>query len=444
MRGSALKSAPLGAVTRKRCAIYTRTSSDERLSQDFNSLDAQREACAAYVASQRHEGWVAVDDCYDDGGHSGGSLERPALKRLLDDIARGRVDIVVTYKIDRLSRSMRDFMNLVDLFDQHQVTCVSITQNFSTTTSMGRLTLNMLLSFAQFERELGRERTKDKIAASRAKGIWMGGTAPIGYRVENRKLVIHEAEAALIRTTFQHFAAGWTTRQLLADLAGAGLRTKAGNLADKTLLARMLRNRAYLGLAVHKNTAYPGEHEAIISQGLWDKVQARFTVPPRRRANNARATTPALLKGLIFTTNGHAMSPSHTRRKGKLYRYYVSQAVLKHGAGHCPIGRVAAGDIEPLVLKEIQSLLQAPDVIVGVWAAAQGQDGELAEAEVRAALQDLAPLWNELYPAEQARIAELLISRIEVGTDAVEIVLRSDGLGGLLERLRPQDRRQAA
>ena len=255
-------------ITRKlRCAVYTRKSSEEGLEQEFNSLHAQREACEAYVASQRSEGWALIREPYDDGGFSGGTLERPALKRLLADIEEGLVDVVVVYKIDRLSRSLMDFSKLVEVFDRAGVTFVSVTQSFNTTTSMGRLTLNILLSFAQFEREVTAERIRDKIRASRQKGMFMGGNVPLGYVVKDRKLVVHEAEAAIVRSIFERFVRIGSATVLARELRREGVRTKRGKLVDKGYLYKLLNNRTYLGLAVHKGTAYPGEHAAIIDAG---------------------------------------------------------------------------------------------------------------------------------------------------------------------------------
>ena len=307
---------------------------------EFNSLDAQRESCEAYVASQKAEGWVLMPDRYDDGGFSGGTLERPALRRLLADIEDGRVDVIVVYKIDRLSRSLMDFAKLVEVFDRNGVTFVSVTQSFNTTTSMGRLTLNILLSFAQFEREVIGERIRDKFAASRKKGMWMGGWAPLGYRVKDRKLIIDKAEAAKVRHIFETFVRTRSTISIVRELADEGFANRYGQRLDKGRIYKLLHNRVYIGEAVHKGKGYPGEHKAIIPKALWDKVQAILAEAPRRRANSSRAQTPALLKGLIFGPTGRAMSPTHTRRGQKLYRYYVSQSVIKGEGNDSPINRV--------------------------------------------------------------------------------------------------------
>ncbi|EDP61747.1 resolvase [alpha proteobacterium BAL199] len=425
-----------GATVRKlRCAVYTRKSSEEGLDMAFNSLDAQRDACAAYIASQKSEGWVALPGRYDDGGFSGGTLERPALRRLLADIEAGRIDIVVVYKIDRLSRSLMDFAKLVEVFDRHNVTFVSVTQSFNTTTSMGRLTLNILLSFAQFEREVIGERIRDKFAASRARGMWMGGHPPLGYDVRDRKLVVNETEAAAVRSVFERFLAIGSATTLARTLAAEGMTTKRGHPIDKGTVYKLLNNRVYVGEAVHKGTAYPGEHQPIVTRALWDKVHAILAESPRTRAGRTRAATPALLKGLIFGPTGCAMTPTHTRRGDKLYRYYVSQSVLKRGADACPVGRVPAAEIEGAVVDQLRGLLRAPEVIVATWRSARPEIDGLSEAEVREALEGLDPLWDELFPAEQARIVQLLVERVDVGVAGLKVRLRVQGLARMVQDL---------
>lgn len=428
-------SPPSKPIRKLRCAVYTRKSTEEGLDMEFNSLDAQREACEAYIASQKSEGWVELADRYDDGGFSGGTLERPALKRLLANIEDGRVDVVVVYKIDRLSRSLMDFAKLVEVFDRGGVTFVSVTQSFNTTTSMGRLTLNILLSFAQFEREVIGERIRDKVAASRKKGMWMGGFVPLGYEVKNRKLVINAAEAATVRMIFERFVTVGSATALARTLAAEDVRTRRGRLIDKGFLYKLLNNRVYVGEAVHKGTAYPGEHEAIITRTLWDKVHGILRESPRVRAGRTRAATPALLKGLIFGPTGRAMTPTHTRRGDKLYRYYVSQSVLKRGAEACPVGRVPAAEIEGAVVDQLRGLLRSPEIVVGTWRVACAEVDELTEEEVRETLEAVDPLWDELFPAEQARIIQLLVERIDVGNDGVDIRLRVDGLNHLVSEM---------
>ncbi|WP_338928763.1 recombinase family protein [Roseomonas mucosa] len=426
------RDAPMPAKTRKlRCAVYTRKSTDEGLEKEFNSLDAQRAACEAFITSQRSEGWVLVHDRYDDGGVSGGTLERPALRRLLADIEAGLVDVIVCYKIDRLSRSLMDFAKLVQTFDEHDVTFVSVTQSFNTTTSMGRLTLNILLSFAQYERELIGERVRDKVAASRARGMWMGGPVPLGYRVENRKLLVDEAGAATVRRVFEGFAEIGSATKLLPLLHAEGLLTKTGRPFNKGAVYKLLVNRTFLGEAVHKGTSYPGEHAGIVPRELWDRAHAIMTESPRVRGAKNRANAASLLRGLLFGPDGRAMSPTHTRKKGRLYRYYVSQAVLQGGANDAPHRRLPAGEIEGLVMAQVRALLRQPEVIVGTWRAARAEAPDLTEAEVRDALGRLDPLWDELFPGEQERIVRLLVERVTVGEAGAEIRLNLDGLAGL-------------
>src|ERR1700726_1570575 len=354
----------------QRCAIYTRKSTEHNLDLEFNSLDAQREACEAYIKSQAHEGWRLVPDRYDDGGLSGASLDRAALQKLLADVRGGKIAIVVVYKVDRLTRSLADFAKLVELFDQHGVSFVSITQSFNTTSSMGRLMLNVLLSFAQFEREVIGERIRDKVAASRKKGIWMGGWTPLGYEVRDRKLLIHKEDAERVRSIFKRFAQLKSATLLARELVLARATNRYGQLLDKGVLYRILNNRVYIGDAVHKGVSYPGEHQAIIDRKLWDQVHAILKQSPRRRAASARAQTPALLKGLLFGSDGAAMSPTHTRKAGRLYRYYISQSVMKRGADACPVRQIPAAEIERIVIEQIRSLLQTPEVTVQTWRAA--------------------------------------------------------------------------
>ena len=419
-------------IRKLRCAIYTRKSTEEGLEQEFNSLHAQRDACEAYIASQRSEGWVLVRDQYDDGGISGATLDRPALQQLLADVEDGLIDVVVVYKIDRLSRSLGDFARLVEVFDRHGVTFVSVTQSFNTTTSMGRLTLNILLSFAQFEREVTAERIRDKVAASRKKGMWMGGNVPLGYDAIDRKLVVNTAEAATVRMIFERFVQLGSATELARQLRAEGVAGKRGKPVDKGALYKLLNNRVYVGEAVHKGKSYPGEHAAIVDRETWDRVHAILRESPRTRAANSRAQTPALLKGLLYGPDGATFSPTHTRKAKRLYRYYVSQTVLKHGAGSCSVGRVPAAEIEAAVIDQLRAVFRQPEIVVGTWKAAREQDDAITEAEARKALRQLDPLWDDLFPAEQARIVALLVERVDIGTDGLTVRLRNDGLQGLV------------
>jgi len=431
---------------RLRCAVYTRKSSEEGLDMEFNSLDAQRESCEAYVASQRAEGWVCMRERYDDGGYSGGSLERPGLKALLEDVEAGLVDVIVVYKIDRLSRSLMDFAKLVEAFDRNNVTFVSVTQAFNTTTSMGRLTLNILLSFAQFEREVTGERIRDKFAASRAKGMWMGGFVPMGYDVVDRKLVINEAEAATVRHMFQRFVELGSATLLTRELVAGGTLNKRGKLIDKGFLYKLFRNRLYLGEAVHKGTSYPGEHQAIITPELWDQVHAILQESPRQRAANTRTQTPALLKGLIFTDRGIAMTPTVTKKGSRHYRYYTSMDAIRNRAceGRDSFVRLNAGMVEGAVVQHIRSLLRTPEIAARAMEAARRNAPDIDEQDVVTALAGFDGLWESLFPAEQARIARLLIERVTVSADGLTVDLRTEGLGSVIREMVTPERRQAA
>jgi DNA invertase Pin-like site-specific DNA recombinase len=358
----------------RRCALYTRKSSEEGLDQEFNSLDAQREACAAYVRSQKAEGWKALPDLYDDGGFSGGSMERPALKRLLADIATGRVDIVVVYKIDRLTRSLADFARMVEVFERHRVSFVSVTQSFNTTSSMGRLTLNVLLSFAQFEREVTGERIRDKIAASKARGMWMGGVVPLGYDRAGdgaRTLVINEAEAASVRAIFQAYLDLGSVHALERHLQDTGVRSKqtvsatgarrGGVAFSRGSLFHLLRNRLYRGEIVHKGRVHPGLHPAIVEADLFDAVQALLTSHARRTATRDGKISHFSLTGRIVDADGAPMSPAAAHgRHGKLYRYYVS-APLQQGARRVTDDphprRIAAAPLEAFLVECLSRLV---------------------------------------------------------------------------------------
>ena len=433
-------------IRRQRCAIYTRKSSHEGLEQEFNSLHAQREACEAYIASQRSEGWALVRDQYDDGGISGGTLERPGLKRLLADIEDGLVDVVVVYKIDRLSRSLMDFSKLVEVFDRNGVTFVSVTQSFNTTTSMGRLTLNILLSFAQFEREITAERIRDKVKASRMKGMWMGGYVPLGYDVKGHKLVVNEQEAAAVRGIFERFVEVGSATVLARELRRQGFRNKQGTLVDKGYLYRVLGSRVYRGDAMHKGTAYPGEHEAIIAERLWDQVHAILRTSPRKRANNSRTQTSALLKGLIFTATGAIMTPSSTKKGARRYRYYVSMDVIKNRDTSKDDGphRLAADTVEAVVVNELRRVMRTPETTAQVLAHLAHEGHEIADADAIAALGQFQDIWGQLFPAEQARIVQLLVRRITVTSKGLVIDVRTDGIAGVMRGMMTPRKLEAA
>jgi DNA invertase Pin-like site-specific DNA recombinase len=431
-------------VKKLRCAIYTRKSTSEGLDQDFNSLDAQREACQSYILAQRGEGWIAIQSEYNDGGFSGGNINRPALQKLLNDIRDGLIDCVVCYKIDRISRSLADFVGLVKLFDIHGVTFVSITQSFNTTTSMGRLTLNILLSFGQFERELAGERVRDKICASRKKGIWMGGFPPLGYDVVERKLVPNPTEVKLVRRIFESFIAIGSVTVLVQQLRAEGVMTKSwktikemnreGKLVDKGWLYKLFKNPVVIGIAAYKGKHYPGEHEAILDKAIWDQVQemlARNDVAQRARINRP-SNAPALLKGLIFASDGNAMTPGHTKKGSRYYRYYVNTATMKIGRDACEVTRVAAGDIDAKVVDQVRKILLAPEVIAQAVREVQKLAPETDEQQTIQTLQSIESVWEELFPAEQSRITHVLVDRVVICPTGIRIDMKTDGMKDLV------------
>jgi site-specific DNA recombinase len=418
------------AIKRSRCAIYTRKSSEEGLDQDFNSLDAQREACAAFVQSQKHEGWTVLPTQYDDGGYSGGTMERPALQRLLADIEANRIDVVVVYKVDRLTRALSDFAKLVEVFDRRAVSFVSITQQFNTTTSMGRLTLNILLSFAQFERELIGERVRDKIAASKKKGMWMGGTVPLGYDVRDRKLVVKESEASTVVDIFRRYLRLKSVRALAEELAAAGIKSKRRYHPDGTeygnqrfshgALYLMLQNRTYRGEATHKGNAYPGEHSAIVEQSLWDAVQTVLRENRVARANGANAKQPSLLTGMIFDETGDRLTPTWSVKKGTRYRYYVSTSLVTgEGPTRSSRRRIPAGNLERVVVDRLRSFFankgEVLDAISGDADEHVGH-GPLIDGAKRIA-SGLDGDESETIKA----ILKTLVRRVEVAPDCVKI-----------------------
>ena len=434
---------------RLRCAVYTRKSTEEGLDQEYNSIDAQRDAGHAYIASQRAEGWITVADDYDDPAFSGGNMERPALKQLMADIADGKVDVIVVYKIDRLTRSLADFSKMVEVFERHGVSFVSVTQQFNTTTSMGRLMLNVLLSFAQFEREVTGERIRDKIAASKRKGMWMGGIPPIGYDVANRRLVPNPAEAKLVHHIFARFVELGSSTTLVKELQLIGVTSKswttqdgkvrAGKPIDKGLIYKIMSNRTYLGELRHKEVWYQAEHPPLIDQKLWDDVHSIHSTNSRVRANNTRTKTPYLLKGMIFGPDGRALSPYHTTKKnGRRYRYYVHQREVKEHAGASGIPRLPAADIESAVLEQLRDYLRSPKLVDEILSQTIAHDPDLNEAAITVAMQRLDLIWDQLFPIEQTRIVKLMIEKIIVSTNKLDVHFRVNGFESLLSDLRNQ------
>ena len=422
-----------------RCAIYTRKSTDEGLEQAFNSLDAQREACAAFVTSQKHEGWTALPAPYADGGYSGGTMERPALQRLLVDIEAGQVDAVVVYKVDRLTRALSDFAKLVEVFDRRGVSFVSITQQFNTTTSMGRLTLNVLLSFAQFEREVIGERVRDKIAASKKKGMWMGGMPPLGYEVKDRKLVINRSEARTVVDIYRRYLALKSVRNLQGELVSLGIRSKRKVRPDGTTyggqeIARgalylILQNRIYRGEITHKGNSYPGEHAAIVDQPLWDEVQSVLAQNRIERATGARAKQPSLLGGLVFDAGGERLTPTYAIKKGTRYRYYVSSSLVRGAKKERSGGwRIPAGDLEGLVINRLRNFFTDPAALLDAAdIETHGAQRQLIERGGRVA-EDLG---TETADKGKATLMALMC-RVSIHPDRIEIALSRARTAALL------------
>ena len=419
------------------CAIYTRKSTEEGLEQAFNSLDAQREACEAYIQSQKHEGWMSIKTRYDDGGFSGGRMDRPGLQRLLEDIASGRVQVVVVYKVDRLTRALSDFAKIVKIFDDRGVSFVSVTQQFNTTTSMGRLTLNVLLSFAQFEREVTGERIRDKIAASKKKGMWMGGVPPLGYDVVDKKLIVNQREAETVRHVFRRYLELGRVRQLRRELDDAGYRSKVrksaagattgGKQFARGALYALLQNRLYIGEVVHKDSSYPGEHDAIVDDALWQAVQARLTTNRIDRQVGRNAKEVSLLAGLIFDGLGDRLTPSHANKAGRRYLYYVSESLIQgRGEGEGINLRLPASEVEAVVIGELRSLLRTPPHLLD--AVVISDDDVASQRRLVERGRDRAEALGQADRSALVAIVKSIVSRVEVHPDRIDMTCSRDAL----------------
>ena len=416
-----------------RCAIYTRKSTEDGLEQEYNSLDAQYDACTAYALSQRHEGWTVTKDRYDDGGFSGGTLERPGLKQLLSDIEAEKVDIILLYKIDRLTRSLSDFAKIVEILDRKGASFVSITQSFNTTTSMGRLTLNMLLSFAQFEREVTGERIRDKIYASKRKGIWMGGPVPLGYDVVERKLVVNEPESEQVRDIMQLYLTAGSVPDLVEILARNGSLTKVqqrkdggtrgGCLFKRGNLYHLLSNRVYRGITVHKGEAFEGEHEAIVPEELWNQVQAKLAKQGQGGSSRKVSPRTGVLAGLIYDGEGRAMVLTHTQKGNRRFHYYANRYET---LGDSTAARVSARDIEDIVVRQLSQTLVSGNKLQSMLS-----DGSYTSEQLHNVISRCNKLATELGAAKYARKQEILrnvLDRIDLHDDRVVIRVDNRGL----------------
>lgn len=434
--------------TIKRCAIYTRKSNEDGLEQEYNTLEAQRDMAVNFIRSQAEQKWTVVPEHYDDGGISGGTMERPELKKLLKDIKAGKIDVVVVYKIDRLSRSLYDFLGMIRLFDEHDVIFVSVTQNINSGTPMGRLMLNVLQSFAQFEMEQTGERIRDKIAASKKKGMWMGGVVPLGYDAREGKLYVNQAEAETVHYIFRRYQQLGSIGSLVDDLKLKGHKTKSWVTSsgkfyeprdfNKSTLYRILGNPMYVGKIQHKAAEgiYDGQHEAIIDQKLWDKVQGLLQKNASQKIripnNNDR---PYLLKGILVNPNGYAMTPSSKLKGDKLYRYYVSMEAIKRGAKNCSVKTVSAQLIEEIILDRIKRLLTSPEWIGRLL---QTENTQFKIPDYRAALANFETMWDELFPIEQARIVQLMLKEVVIHPDRMIMHFHPLGMVTLLQEMMPE------
>jgi site-specific DNA recombinase len=438
MNGNGISSSSQG---RQRCAIYTRKSSEEGLDQEFNSLDAQYEACAAFIASQAGLGWKLVSDRYDDGGISGGTMERSSLQRLLQDIRDRKIDVVVVYKIDRLTRSLMDFARMVEIFDASSVSFVSVTQQFNTTTSMGRLTLNVLLSFAQFEREVTAERIRDKIAASRKRGMWMGGRVPVGYMVINRKLMIDAEAAHRVRHLFRRYLELGSVPALAneIDRAGGVQSAAAGNGQDDGVsrvsrrmsrgqLYHLLSNPVYIGKSRHHDQVYDGEHEGIIDPTTFRAVQARLADQTPNRRSRSSNPDIHLLTGLVYDETGDQLSPTHAYNHGKRYRYYVSKRLRYDASAREGSWRIPAEELERIVLQQAKDMLQDRSLLAG-WL----QDCAVSADRIEGALSAAARMWVILHEqastsGERSSILQTMFRAIRLSPDRLLFEAKNQAL----------------
>jgi site-specific DNA recombinase len=435
------------AVRRRtfRCAIYTRKSSEEGLEQDFNSLQAQREACEAYISSQRHEGWKALPAAYDDGAYSGGTMERPALKQLLADVAAGKVDIVVVYKVDRLTRSLMDFAKIVEIFDRQRVSFVSVTQAFNTTSSMGRLTLNVLLSFAQFEREVTGERIRDKIAASKKKGLWMGGFVPLGYRPDQRTLVIHKKEAEIVQTIFRLYCETGSVAKVEAELVRRGIRrpkskaitsgrTYGGRTFTRGEIYKFLSNPVYVGEIGHKGQRFDGQHPAIIDPKTWALARTRLATNTHARHIQLGAKDPSLLAGLLFDDTGTRLTPTHTNRQGKRYRYYAKPSSQPHKRGRPRETnrgwRIPAPEIEKATVDLLVHQFTDQQWVLKTCGAGDGTIR--AGRTVIARAKDLAGRLRSESRGSLRELLLMLLSRVTLSETEVSVEISRKGLPAVL------------
>ena len=421
----------------KRCAIYTRKSVEDGLDQEFNSLDAQREAAENYIASQKSNGWRLLPDRYDDGGFSGGNTNRPALKRLLADCEAGKIDIIVVYKIDRLSRSICDFAELSNRFDKWNVAFVSVTQEINTHTSAGRMMLNILVTFAQFEREVITERVRDKMAASRRKGKWVGGTVPYGYRVEKRRLYPNEEEAAVVNRIFRRYLEVQSPKLIAMELNKEGVFNHNGRKWDTQSIHRILTNHHYVGEVEYQGAVYKGEHEGVVPRDLWDRCREIMSGDAPKPDRSRNTSDPALLQGVLRC--GHCqsmMTPARVKRRGRYYLYYTCQHSSRHPDCGCPVRHLPAAEVEEQVLAQLGKTLASPEIVAGV----SRQTG-VPGRELLGHFSD--GFWKSASPGERQRLVRLLLESVTIMPDCLKLELRTAGLKSVAEAYANEQRKEA-
>jgi len=420
---------------KKRCAIYTRKSVDDGLDQEFNSLDAQREAGEAYIASQKANGWVCLPERYDDGGFSGGNTSRPALKQLMAECRAGNIDVILVYKIDRLSRSICDFAELTKFFDQYNVSFCSVTQDINTSTSSGRMMLNILMTFAQYEREIIGERIRDKFAASKRKGMWMGGAVPLGYRVQDRKLVVVDEEAETVRHIYRRYLDLQSPKRIAIELNAKGLKTKTGRPWNKGNLHHILRNCVYIGKVSHKGETFDGEQPAIVDLDTWETVQRFMNATPTNTDLTRKSDYVSALKGLLYCGHcgGMMTMAATTRKNGKRYSYYKCSRDSRRAISSCPVKQVAATTLEDVVFEQISAVFRTPAMAARL-AGLNGTDaGGMADALGK-------PFWAAATSVEKRRLVELLIERIQLHEDRMDLELKAEGIMALKEQIDHENR----
>jgi DNA invertase Pin-like site-specific DNA recombinase len=437
-----------------RCAIYTRKSHEDGLDQHYNSLDAQRDAAEAYIRAHLHENWVLIPDDYTDAAISGGTMKRPALQRLIQDIKQRKVDMVVVYKMDRLTRSLFDFAKIAQLMQTYETSFASVTEKIDTSTAMGKLHLNMLLSFAQFERELAGERIRDKVAASKQKGYWLGGHPPLGYDVKDKELIVNQDEAKTIVSIFENFLMTQSVTSLTEELQSKGITTKTfvsrkgelrhGKPITPSVLNYMLRNPIYIGKIRHKGNLYDGRHDRIISQALWDDVQALFKVSVRHRAKPRVTGTASPLNGIVkCSCCDSALVQTHTRKKGgKMYRYFTPSARRRRVCKNCTVGHVPAGELEKMVLDVLKNLSLAPDILTQIWQELVDSGMNLTEDDLKAKMTNFDAMFEQLFPVQQQRLVQLFVQKVVVMPGAADVHIRTDGIEDFVRDLYHQQRKE--